>query len=232
MSQVERDVIPVNSLETLRQISDVLGVSLPGLLAAAPPAGQSPVSVRRRSASARVVRNLGPEEGDDPVRRRELLAAAAVVFASPLTGAATAEANTLTPLEDLLLYGTATVPKQSDPSAAGVAAVVRASRQDFRAARYDALARALPGRIALAGALEPVELSATAVADLYNVATRLCIKLGEDGLVAITADRALNSARIGGDALMSIPSNCGVLPMQPVPRRGWPSTRSRSRSGS
>lgn len=86
-------------------------------------------------------------------------------------------------------------------SPAGVAAEVKASRQEFRAARYDTLARNLPGRIAQAQALEPVETSATAVADLYNIATRLCIKLGEDGLVAITADRAPTSARIGGDAL-------------------------------
>ncbi|MEU3990757.1 helix-turn-helix transcriptional regulator [Streptomyces platensis] len=200
VSQVERDVIPVNSLDALRQISDVLGISLAELLAAAPPE-RSPVSARRPSGSTRVVRNLGPEEGDDPVRRRELLAAAAVVFASPLAGAAPAEASTLAPLEDHLLYGTATVPKRSEVSPAGVAAAVKASWQDFRAARYDTLARNLPGRIAQAQALEPAELSATAVADLYNIATRLCIKLGEDGLVAITADRALNSARIGGDAL-------------------------------
>ncbi|MGW1196293.1 XRE family transcriptional regulator [Streptomyces sp. NPDC002536] len=135
------------------------------------------------------------------MRRRELLAAAAVVFVSPLTGASTAEADSLAPLEDLLLYGTATVPGDGEVSPAGVADAVKASRQEFRAARYDRLARTLPSRIAQAAALEPVELSATAVADLYNIATRLCIKLGEDGLVAITADRALNSARIGGDAL-------------------------------
>ncbi|QRX95787.1 hypothetical protein JNO44_37855 [Streptomyces noursei] len=40
VSQAERDVIPVNSLETLRHISDVLGVPLPELLGAAPPSGQ------------------------------------------------------------------------------------------------------------------------------------------------------------------------------------------------
>ncbi|MEK2476639.1 helix-turn-helix transcriptional regulator [Streptomyces noursei] len=201
VSQVERDMIPVNSLESLRQLSGVLDIPLQQLLAAAQPPGQVPASARRRPASARVDRNLGPEEGDDPVRRRELLAAAAVVFTSPLTGAQTAQASTLAPLEDLLLYGTPTAPKDSDVSPAGIAAAVKASRQHFRAARYDTLAKTLPGHIATAKALEPVEASATAVADLYNIATRLCIKLGEDGLVAITADRALNSARAGGDAL-------------------------------
>ncbi|MFF2812865.1 XRE family transcriptional regulator [Streptomyces sp. NPDC058000] len=146
-----------------------------------------------------MVGNLGVEEGDE-VRRRELLAAAAAVF-TPLAGASPAQANTLTPLEDLLLYGTAAAPSGGDISAAGVAAAVKQSRAHFRAARYDTLARTLPGQIARAQTLEPAEVAATAVADLYNIAARLCIKLGEDGLVAITADRAMNSARAGGDAL-------------------------------
>lgn len=201
LSQVERDVIPVNRLETLRSISDALDVPLPELLAATPPPAQSPTSAHRRPASTRVGRNLGPEEGDDLVRRRELLAAAAAVFASPLASATPAEASTLAPLEDLLLYGTAAVPEDSDVSPAGVAAAVKKSRAHFRAARYDALARTLPGQIARAQALQPAETAATAVAYLYNIAARLCIKLGEDGLVAITADRALNSARVGGNAL-------------------------------
>ncbi|WP_198602894.1 helix-turn-helix domain-containing protein [Streptomyces noursei] len=201
VSQAERDVIPVNSLETLRRISEVLDAPLPELLAATPCPGHPPTPARRRPASARVGRNLGPEEGDDPVRRRELLAAAAVVFTTPLASATPAQASTLEPLEELLLYGTAPVPEGSDVTPAGVAASVKASRQHFRAARYDTLAKTLPGQIARAQALKPAELSATAVADLYNIAARLCIKLGEDGLVAITADRALGSARTGGDAL-------------------------------
>ncbi|MFJ5801230.1 hypothetical protein [Streptomyces decoyicus] len=50
------------------------------------------------------------------MRRRELLAAAAVVFTSPLAGASPAEASTLAPLEDHLLYGTVTVPKRGEVS--------------------------------------------------------------------------------------------------------------------
>ncbi len=160
-----------------------------------------PRSPRRRCASTSVGGNLAPEEGDDDVRRRKLLAAAAAVFTSPLASATPAQASTLAPLEDLLLYGTAPVPHGSDVTPAGVATAVKVSRQHFRAARYDTLAKTLPGQIAQAQALKPAEVSAAAVADLYNIAARLCIKLGEDGLVAITADRALNSARAGGDAL-------------------------------
>ena len=85
---------------------------------------------------------------------------------------------------------------------ATVKAAVDASRLDFSACRYDRLARALPSRLALAQALDGApEESAAAVAELYNIATRLCIKLGEDGLAAVTADRALTSALGGADAL-------------------------------
>ncbi|MFB6947223.1 MULTISPECIES: XRE family transcriptional regulator [unclassified Streptomyces] len=79
-----------------------------------------------------------------------------------------------------------------------------ASRRDFGTCRYDTLARALPYRIAFAQALGReghAEESATAVAELYSTTTRLCIKLGEDGLAAVTADRALTAALNGADAL-------------------------------
>ncbi|GAA2657704.1 XRE family transcriptional regulator [Streptomyces lunalinharesii] len=201
VSQVEREMIPVNSLQTLRHLSEALDLALPELLAAEQPSGHAPTSAHRGSSSTKVVGNLDPEEGEDPVRRRNLFAAAAAVFASPLASSTPAQASALSPMEDLLLYGAAPAPADCDISPAGVADAVKASREHFRAARYDTLARILPGQIARARALEPAEVSATAVADLYNITARLCIKLGEDGLVAITADRALTSARAGGDAL-------------------------------
>ncbi|WP_229839993.1 XRE family transcriptional regulator [Streptomyces roseolilacinus] len=91
-----------------------------------------------------------------------------------------------------------------DPTPSSVVAAVNASRRDFGACRYDALARALPARIALAQALGEdghPERGATAVAELYTTATRLCIKLDEDALAAVTADRALTAAVNGADAL-------------------------------
>ncbi|MFI0264171.1 XRE family transcriptional regulator [Streptomyces sp. NPDC017056] len=109
----------------------------------------------------------------------------------------------LTALEDLLLHrgsplgGAALTPR-------AIAHAVTASRQEFGACRYTALADALPQRIAAAQALGDAEhpaWSATAVAELYCTATRLCVKLGEDGLAAVTADRALTAALGGADAL-------------------------------
>ncbi|WP_139140471.1 XRE family transcriptional regulator [Streptomyces thermolilacinus] len=90
------------------------------------------------------------------------------------------------------------------PSPSAVAAVVDASQREFGACRYEALARALPRRIALAQGLGDggrPEQAANALAALYSTATRLCIKLGDDRLAAVTADRALTAALGGADAL-------------------------------
>ncbi|MFI9269895.1 multiprotein-bridging factor 1 family protein [Kitasatospora sp. NPDC052896] len=205
VSAVERDIIPVRDVAMLRKLSQVLGVSMDELLSHMQPTSRVSSSPRLKSRTARLTTNLASEDGDDPVRRRELLAAAAAaVFVTPL-GAGTASAqvssNPVAPLEDWLLYGTVRVPASREPSEQTIAAAVRASRQEFRSARYDALAQALPGRLAAAQSFGTAEQAATAVADLYNIAVRLCIKTGDDNLVAITSDRALTSARTGGNAL-------------------------------
>ncbi|MCP9944828.1 XRE family transcriptional regulator [Streptomyces somaliensis] len=124
--------------------------------------------------------------------RREALAALAGATTSAVLGASAGTGPARSALVAM------------DPTPSTVTAAVHASRRDFSDCRYDALARALPGRIALAQALGTgghPEQAATAVAELYTTATRLCIKLGEDGLAAVTADRALTAALGGADAL-------------------------------
>ncbi|MCS0634779.1 helix-turn-helix domain-containing protein [Streptomyces sp. LP05-1] len=203
VSGVERGLIPVRNVEMLTLLARVLGTTLEELLAHPRPARVVSSSPRRKVSSARLTPSPAAEEDDDEVRRRELLAAAAAVFA-PVIGAQPAAASPapLAPLEDLVLYGTAGIPGRREPTAASVQSSVLAARQNFRAARYDALAQALPGWIAAAQSLGPVEESARNVAALYNIAVRLCIKLGDNGMVAITSDRALTAARAGGDGLI------------------------------
>lgn len=146
------------------------------------------------------------QEGEDPVRRRNLLAGLAGATTSAVFGTSPASAAhqpSLSGLEDLLLYRNRPTP-EAEPTLHTVTAAVAASRRDFGACRYDALARVLPTRIALAQALAAEghpQQSAAAVAELYNTATRLCIKLGEDGLAAVTADRAMTASLRGADAL-------------------------------
>jgi hypothetical protein len=140
------------------------------------------------------------------VRRRELLAGLAGATTSVVLGPALAAGlapPSLAGLEDLLLHRPHGALPGSDVTPATVAAAVDASRREFSTCHYDALARALPARIAIAQALDArqPERAAAAVAKLYNCATRLCIKLGEDGLAAVTADRALTAALDGADPL-------------------------------
>ncbi|MGW2563405.1 helix-turn-helix domain-containing protein [Streptomyces sp. NPDC001514] len=209
LSRMERGKQPMRDVRLLRQVAEYLDIP-PGLLGLAPNserATHAGYGDQHLSGTTR----LGPqalfgEEGDDPVRRRKLLATLAGATTSAVLGPTTATHPTrpsLSGLEDLLLHRQRTVAGP-EPTPATVTAAVDASRRDFSACRYDALARALPTRIALAHALGSnghPEQAATAIADLYTTTTRLCIKLGEDGLAAVTADRALTAALGGADAL-------------------------------
>lgn len=205
LSRMERGKQPMRDVLLLQRLAACLDIP-PHLLGLAPPhqrAAPEGPGAGRVGAQA-----LFGAEGDDPVRRRELLAGLAgattsAVLGSPAAAHAPARPS-LSGLEDLLLHRQHEGALSADPTPSGITAAVHASRQDFSACRYDTLARALPGRIALAQALgadgHPGQ-AATAVAELYTTATRLCIKLGEDGLAAVTADRALTAALGGADAL-------------------------------
>ncbi|MET8682390.1 helix-turn-helix transcriptional regulator [Streptomyces sp. NPDC004647] len=211
LSRMERGKQPMRDVVLLRRVAQVLDIP-PHLLGLAPRHAQAVPSgdaAQRPPGTTRVgVEPLG-EEGEDPVRRRNLLAGLAGATTNAVFGPIPAAAHSparpsLSGLEDLLLYRRSESLRGPDPTPATVAAAVDAARRDFGACRYEALARALPSRIALAqglGADGHAEQAATAAAELYNTATRLCIKLGEDGLAAVTADRALTAARDGADAL-------------------------------
>ncbi|MFD6340230.1 helix-turn-helix domain-containing protein [Streptomyces sp. NPDC060131] len=211
ISRMERGKQPMRDMLLLQRIADALNIprQLLGLAGRhAPPPG--PGTVPRPPAGA--TRVAGPdlfEEGEDPVRRRNLLAGLAATATGTVLGTASqgpaAARPALTGLEDLLLHRGGDLTG-TEPTRQTVTAALDASRRDFGTCRYDTLARALPQRIALAQALgrerpDGQEPSATAVAGLYSIATRLCIKLGEDGLAAVTADRALTAALSGADAL-------------------------------
>lgn len=208
LSRMERGKQPMRDVVLLQRVGEALGIPLQ-LLGLAPRHG-GPATYQNLHRHPRGATRVGgdppfAEEGEDPVRRRNLL----VGLAGATTGAVFGPSPSpealpsLVGLEDLLLHRSGSGP-DAEPTPHAVAAAVTASRQEFGGCRYDTLARALPGRIALAqslGGLGYPEQSATAVAELYNTATRLCIKLGEDGLAAVTADRALTASLAGADAL-------------------------------
>ncbi|MFJ4185481.1 XRE family transcriptional regulator [Kitasatospora sp. NPDC089509] len=204
MSQVERDVQQVQDVQLLRRMATALGAEFDMLTALPQPASKKPRSPRRQGSSATLTTTSGAEEDD--VRRRQVMSAAAAALFVPLLNASPAGAVTdpLAGLEDLLLYGPERIPApRREPTLTTVAASLVASRQEFKAARYDVLAEALPGRIAAAEVVGTAEERARHTAQLYNIAARLCIKIGDNNLVAVTSDRALTAARLGGDPLIT-----------------------------
>lgn len=205
MSSVERDLQQVKDLTLLRRLAAALGCELSELTALPQPAADRARSRPRKAASATLASTSAAEEDD--VRRRPFLTLAAAALFVPATGQQAAHAEAATPLaglEDLLLYGTDRIPApRREPTQQSVETSLRTSRREFKAAQYDALAEALPGRIAAAQMVGTAEERARNVAQLYNVAVRLCIKIGDNNLVAVTADRALTAARAGGDPLIT-----------------------------
>ncbi|MEU4588273.1 helix-turn-helix domain-containing protein [Kitasatospora aureofaciens] len=206
MSKVERDLQQVKDVRLLRLLANVLDVKIDELMALPQPIPNGPRSRRRCASSATLASTSGAEEDED-VRRRPFLTLAAAALVAPVAGQHVARAEGAPPLsglEDLLLYGSERLPApRRDPTPESVAASLAASRREFKAARYDALAEALPGRIVAAQVVGTAEERARQVAQLYNIAVRLCIKIGDNNLVAITSDRALTAARSGGDPLVT-----------------------------
>jgi hypothetical protein len=163
----------------------------------------------------------GPDLGDPrpgnrgnragPVRRRAFLLAAGLagtVVAAPdgwaADGMAVDPAAFLARrLEGVLLDNTATTA-QPVP-AATLQTVLTTARTDFRACRYVELAARLPELITAAEAAhghaaDPV--SASVVAQAYNLASRALIKLEASGLEWVSADRAVRAAEDADDPLI------------------------------
>ncbi|WP_276314956.1 helix-turn-helix domain-containing protein [Streptomyces sp. WAC 06738] len=209
LSRMERGQQPMRDIDLLTRIAGLLGIP-PHLLGLAPrhdPATAASYGSAAPPGIDSLSREPIGEEDEDPVRRRKLLARVAGATTSVIltpTAATAAPRPSLSGLEDVLLYRNTPALAAPEPTPAAVAAALDAARRDFAACRYDRLARALPSHLALAQALTGAghpEAGATAVAELYNIATRLCIKMGEDEMAAATADRALTACRGGADAL-------------------------------
>jgi transcriptional regulator with XRE-family HTH domain len=203
VSRYERGVQPLTDVTVLRGFADALAIPPQALgLAAAP--------VRRHAGEAgscpgcghrlRVSGEHEAEDGDDPVRRRDLLAHAAGLTGAAALGWHPAAGLTL----ERLLYG----DQAARPLAlAGLQAATAQAKGDFQTARYDRLAVRLPGLISAATATRDGAASHTrpaacaCLADAYIVAASLMVKLNDDALAWTLADRALQAAGGGDDPL-------------------------------
>ena len=155
----------------------------------------------------RVGRDVQGKDGDDPVRRRELLAGAAGLAGTAAlgwsaVGRAQVTAGSSVGLEDLLYSGATGGPVPI----ATLRAAIRTARCDFQTARYDRLAAGLPGLISTAVATRRdvngrEGTASSLLADAYIAAANFMVKLNDDPLALTLADRALQAAQVGDDPL-------------------------------
>ncbi|MGW1340342.1 helix-turn-helix domain-containing protein [Kribbella sp. NPDC002412] len=151
--------------------------------------------------------STGVDEDGDPMRRRDLLATTAAVVTGaavlPLDQRAVAQGMSET-IEDVLFGRTTAAPIPGNQLAAQIAA----ARADFRATRYSQLARRLPRLLAQSVAGRDAANTTDApraaghLADAYNLATQLLIKLHDNGMAWATADRAVQAAHSCNDPMV------------------------------
>jgi transcriptional regulator with XRE-family HTH domain len=215
ISRYERGVQPLTDITLLHRFAAALAIP-PQIFGLAPLDGTRAGRHADAGLKGRGAANRGPnvsggfqlEGGEDPVRRRELLARAAGVAGAAalgLPGASRAQALSDPGVHlDDLLYGSADA--EPVPLAALRTATTQA-RTCFQTARYERLMCALPRLIATATATRDTAdgderaVASTLLADAYIVAANFVIKLNDDPIAWTLADRALQAAQAGNDPL-------------------------------
>ncbi|MGW2258540.1 helix-turn-helix domain-containing protein [Streptomyces sp. NPDC001780] len=146
-----------------------------------------------------------PADEEDAVRRRNLftgslaIGVTAALGSPPQTTVAAGLAHSGTGLEDALLSG---LPRcKSAPTTAAVKSAVTRARAALETGAYQELDAGLPQHLALATAAVREGHGTEGLSALYSIAARVAIKAGDDHLLIVAADRAVQAARDGGHAL-------------------------------
>jgi transcriptional regulator with XRE-family HTH domain len=214
VSRYERGIQPLTDITLLRRFSQVLAIP-PQVFGLTPPDGSraarhavEPKDGDPRAGWPRVSREPQREDGEDPVRRRELLAGAAGLAGAALGLTSADRSWTLADpgagLEDMLYHNT--VHAEPVPLAA-LRTAVTGIRAHFQNARYDRMAASLPALIVTATATRDHAdgheraSASTLLANAYITAANFMVKLNDDPLAWTTADRALQAAQAGEDPL-------------------------------
>lgn len=178
--------------DRLAAFATVLGIPLDRLVGTPVPC-PAPVDTVKR-----------PADEEDAVRRRNLLTGAAAIGMTAAVGATAASAapaggDPAASLEDYLFR----LPAAAPVPLARLMQETAKARGDFRAARYTALGRALPGLLAATSATweestgHEREKASVVLARSYVLAAELALKQHSDAAWA-AADRALTAARASG----------------------------------
>jgi hypothetical protein len=174
----------------------------------------------------------GDEDGEDPVRRRQLLANLAITAGASSLPAISASAAQAAP-EELLasrirdaMLGLAPVPAEVHTER--LPTELARALADFHRCRYRSLSTGLPrlicGGYTLAAQDGGHPAANALLASIYTLATRMLIKLDDQQLGWMAADRAHGHAASAGDALIAAEAsrNLAVL----ARKAGWHSQAS------
>ncbi|MCL7376127.1 helix-turn-helix transcriptional regulator [Streptomyces sp. 35G-GA-8] len=234
VSRYERGVSPLTDMVVMRRFADALNIA-PQVLGLTPQPrlrhghAIGPTTAYPRLPAPRVA-GTTRQDGEDPVRRRQLLANLAVTAAAA-TGAPMVSGGS-TPVNDATIGGLL-VDRLRDamlglhtgmavPPSAALHTDLSRALTDFHTCRYGSLAVRLP-RLICAGHARTASGDRTdhaaLLAQSYLLATRMLIKLDEQQLGWMAADRARQIAEAAGDALLVAESarNLAVL----ARKAGW-----------
>jgi transcriptional regulator with XRE-family HTH domain len=166
-----------------------------------PPIAASSTSESHRSTDSSALRSSdrvidAAEEGDDgPMSRRDFLG---LTGASTLAAAASTASRSLT---DLLLPFPLSAPTDDTLDPAALLRTSEKIRQLYQASHYNDAATALSG---LVPALQAAATASdgplksrlhAAISDAYHVIAGILLKVGNDGLAAVAADRSMTAAK-------------------------------------
>ncbi|MGW5689024.1 helix-turn-helix domain-containing protein [Nonomuraea sp. NPDC003754] len=200
VSRYERGLAPLTDLLVLRRFAGALNIA-PQTFGLAPDAA---VEHRARVLSATALPSAAAADSvasgqageDDPVRRRQLLTNLALTAAagSPLlrSGGPVSEADAgallITRVRDAML---GLGPAAADVPAGQLGAALATAHTDFHACRYVRLADRLPLLLATAHAAgDAMTGGAAMLAEIYTLITRLLVKMDDQQLGWMAADRA------------------------------------------
>jgi transcriptional regulator with XRE-family HTH domain len=213
ISRIERNQPPVHDIDVRRRIATVLDIPPQhlGLVSSADQRHGTPtphlIAPPRLDNDAKVSWTSTGERGEAPMRRRNVLAGLAGGAAAGLLPAS-AHASAPNPiagrLEALLTARTATA---APVTLAELGTALAGALSTFSDCRYERLAETLPGLLATAHTSRDTATGdrrdrlTVLLASGYSLASELCIKLNDDGVAWVLADRALATARDSGSAI-------------------------------
>ncbi|MGK5631050.1 helix-turn-helix domain-containing protein [Streptomyces sp. URMC 123] len=218
VSRYERGISPLTDVTVLRRFADALGIAPQVLgLIAAPEVRHGraigPTAAYPRFPRPRLAGTARPGGGEDAVRRRKLLANLAVTAAAavgaPILPSGSKPAGNGAAVGEVLVARVRDAmlglhPDIAVPSPAFLRADLARAFIDFHACSYGSLAVRLPRLICLAHARATGEEAKDdgLLAHGYLLATRMLIKLDEQQLGWMAADRARQAAEAAGEPLL------------------------------